>query len=90
VSPDTAAQLVVRAEKLTLTPRNAVPDGVVSVEGKVETVDYQGQVVRYFVRVGDLQLQAINMIDGHPLAVGDTASVCLRPRDCAALPAEPA
>ena len=88
LAPDAAAQLVVRAEKLTLAARNPVPDGVISVEGRVETVDYQGQVVRYFVRVGDLQLQAINMIDGHPLAVGDAASVCLRPRDCAALPAE--
>ena len=41
----------------------------------VETVDYQGQAVRYFVRAGEAQLQAINMIDERPFAVGD-ASIC--------------
>ena len=52
----------------------------------METVDYQGQAVRYFVRVGDRQFQAINMIDTRPFAVGETVSVHLRGRDCALLP----
>ncbi|HUF57415.1 MAG TPA: ABC transporter ATP-binding protein [Thermohalobaculum sp.] len=81
------AKLVVRAEKLRLAPPGPAPEGELAVEGTVETVDYQGQVVRYFVRVGGAQLQAINMIDGHPFAEGEAASVRLRPRDCAALPA---
>ena len=80
------AKLVARAEKLTLAPPGPAPQGEIAVDGTVETVDYQGQVARYFVRVGDAQLQAINMIDGHPFAEGDAASVRLRPRDCAALP----
>ena len=80
------AKLVVRAEKLLLAPRDASADGVVSVDATVETVDYQGQAVRYFVRAGDAQLQAINMIDERPFAEGAPVSLRLRPRDCAALP----
>ena len=79
------AKLVVRAEKLVLSRADA-PEGVVSVPATVETVDYQGQAVRYFVRAGDTQLQAINMIDGHPFAEGTEVNLHLRPHDCAALP----
>jgi putative spermidine/putrescine transport system ATP-binding protein/spermidine/putrescine transport system ATP-binding protein len=56
------------------------------VDGTVETVDYQGQAARYFVRVGARQLQAVNMIDAHPHQEGARVSVLLRPRDCTALP----
>ncbi len=80
------AKLVLRAEKLQLVPRNAASDGMISTEAVVETVDYQGQAVRYFVRVGDTQLQAINMIETRPFAEGDTVRVQFKPRDCAALP----
>ncbi|MXN63901.1 polyamine ABC transporter ATP-binding protein [Stappia sp. GBMRC 2046] len=80
------AKLVIRAEKLHLAKPETDPDGQIAVDGVVETVDYQGQAARYFVRVGDLQLQAINMIDDHPFNEGDTVSVRVRPRDCAALP----
>jgi len=80
-----AAKLVVRAEKLVLA-RDPAPEGVVSVPATVETVDYQGQAVRYFVRAGEAQLQAINMIDEHPFAAGDSVHLHLRPQDCAALP----
>ena len=81
------AKLVVRAEKLQLAPRGETADGTVAVDATVETVDYQGQAVRYFVRAGDRQLQAINMIDERPFAEGAPVSLRLRPRDCAALPA---
>ena len=80
-----AAKLVIRAEKLRLATEPA-PEGVVSVPARVETVDYQGQAVRYFVRAGDQQLQAINMIDEHPFAAGRDVHLHLRPQDCAALP----
>lgn len=79
------AKLVVRAEKLVLSTSPA-PEGVISVPATVQTVDYQGQSVRYFVQAGDTQLQAINMIDGHPFAVGTKVNLHLRPQDCAALP----
>jgi putative spermidine/putrescine transport system ATP-binding protein/spermidine/putrescine transport system ATP-binding protein len=79
------AKLVVRAEKLKLA-QGPAPEGVISVPATVETVDYQGQAVRYFVRAGAAQLQAINMIDDHPFAVGAAVHLHLRPQDCAALP----
>ncbi|MCC5984725.1 MAG: ABC transporter ATP-binding protein [Rhodobacteraceae bacterium] len=79
------AKLVIRAERLLL--RAAPPeDGAFSAPATVETVDYQGQSVRYFVRAGETQLQAINMIDERPFPVGAQVHMTLRPQDCAALP----
>ncbi|WP_167648868.1 ABC transporter ATP-binding protein [Mameliella alba] len=80
------AKLVLRAEKLQLMPQGADTTGMVTSEAVVETVDYQGQTVRYFIRAGDRQFQAINMIDGHPFAEGTTVTAGFRPVDCAALP----
>ncbi len=80
------AQLVIRAEKLVLTEQEEPPDDRIALDGIVEAVDYQGQAARYFVRVGDQQLQAINMIDQRPFPEGAPVSVRFRPRDCAALP----
>ena len=85
ITSEGPAKLVVRAEKLVLSTLPA-PEGVISVPATVQTVDYQGQSVRYFVQAGDTQLQAINMIDGHPFAVGTKVNLHLRPQDCAALP----
>jgi putative spermidine/putrescine transport system ATP-binding protein/spermidine/putrescine transport system ATP-binding protein len=85
ITAEGPAKLVVRAEKLLLSTSPA-PEGVISVPATVQTVDYQGQSVRYFVQAGDTQLQAINMIDGHPFAVGTKVDLHLRPQDCAALP----
>ncbi len=80
-----AAKLVIRAEKLLLR-RMPPENGAFSAPATVETVDYQGQSVRYFVRAGDLHLQAINMIDDRPFQVGAHVHMTLRPQDCAALP----
>jgi putative spermidine/putrescine transport system ATP-binding protein/spermidine/putrescine transport system ATP-binding protein len=82
------AKLILRAEKLFLAHPESPAEGMISVQGRVDTVDYQGQSARYFVTVGDKQLQAINMIDGRPFAEGENISVRFRPRDCAALPAD--
>ncbi|WP_422369841.1 ABC transporter ATP-binding protein [Hoeflea sp.] len=82
------AQLVIRAEKLHLKPQGTPSDGYLSVEAVVENVDYQGQSARYFVRVGDQQMQAINMIEDHPFAAGAKATLQFRAKDCAALPVE--
>ena len=75
------ARLMIRAEKLTLAPANQ--NGARAV---VENVDYQGQLARYFLRVGDTPLQAMNMIDGKPFSAGETVSLKLNPDACAALP----
>ncbi len=82
-----SGKLVVRAEKLRLLGANAT--GVaVSAKGVVEAVDYQGQIARYFVRVGDLQLQAMNMIEGRPFDMGAEVTVAINPQDCSVLPPE--
>ena len=72
---------MIRAEKLTLGPK-----GGEGTEAVVEAVDYQGQLARYFLRVGDTQMQAMNMIDGAPFAAGQTVSLAMNPDACAALP----
>jgi len=75
------AKLMVRAEKLTLGKK----DGK-STEAVVEAVDYQGQLARYFVRVGETGLQVMNMIDGKPYGEGQRVSLVLNPDACVALP----
>ncbi|MGP9790540.1 ABC transporter ATP-binding protein [Roseinatronobacter sp. NSM] len=80
-----AAKLVIRAEKLLLRDAQP-PDGVFSAPATIETVDYLGQSVRYFIRAGDMQLQAINMIEDRPFSAGAQVHMTLRPQDCAALP----
>mgnify|MGYP001628267834 CR=1 FL=1 len=80
-------QLMVRAEKLFLSDGPASPD---STEAVIEAVDYQGQLARYFLRVGDTQLQAINMISGRPFAAGSTVNLTLAADECSALPAKDA
>jgi len=81
------ASLVIRAEKLLLAPAGTTRDGALSLPATVEAVDYQGQAARYFLRMGDHSVQAINMIDDSPFAEGSTVALLLRPRDCTALPA---
>ncbi|QGX99083.1 ABC transporter ATP-binding protein [Roseovarius faecimaris] len=77
------AKLMVRAEKLTLAPQ-----GGEGVEAVVEAVDYQGQLARYFLRVGETRMQAMNMIQGKPFAEGETVALALNTDACAALPVE--
>lgn len=101
-------KLSIRAEKLVLTPRDgsaahgsgANASGadvsgeadVTRLSGRVTTVDYQGQVARYFLdcgqdgQSGDHGLQAINTIDRAPLDVGAQVTITLRVRDCVVLP----
>ncbi len=84
---DGPAKLVVRAEKVRLSQPGSAAEDEVRTDGTIEAVDYQGQMARYFVRVGDLQLQVISTIDEHPYARGTPVDVGVRPRDCVVLPA---
>lgn len=79
-----SGQLMIRAEKLHLTSSSTQETTTPAV---VTAVDYQGQLARYFVQIGDTQLQAINMITGRPFKAGDTVNVQLAPQECSALPA---
>jgi putative spermidine/putrescine transport system ATP-binding protein len=82
-----AGRLVIRAEKLKLLAAADTGAGV-SAQGVVRAVDYQGQIARYFVQVGDQELQIMNMIDGRPFSAGDAVNVAIDPKDCSVLPAE--
>lgn len=82
-------QLMIRAEKLFLSNGQPPQPGQGNAaQAVVEAVDYQGQLARYFVRIGDTQLQAINMITGRPFKAGDTVNVELAPHECSALPVQ--
>ncbi|WP_281685279.1 ABC transporter ATP-binding protein [Thalassobaculum salexigens] len=83
---DGPAKLVLRAEKLTLMDARADITGMIAADATVETVDYQGQTVRYFVRAGDRSFQAINMINERPFPEGSAVKIAFRSQDCAALP----
>jgi putative spermidine/putrescine transport system ATP-binding protein/spermidine/putrescine transport system ATP-binding protein len=74
-------RLVVRAEKLHLSTAPEGEPGDTQLNGRVDTVDYQGQAARYFVTVGAHSLQVINPIDSSPLAEGAEVCVRVRPRD---------
>lgn len=82
----TSCKLMVRAEKLRLTADKIDKAGTVNAPGVIEAVDYQGQIARYFVRIGDVQFQALNMIESSPFSVGAEVSVALNIADCAVLP----
>ncbi|MDP3524577.1 MAG: ABC transporter ATP-binding protein [Hoeflea sp.] len=88
VSGPGPVRLVIRAEKLHLKAPGSPAEGMLSVEAIVGNVDYQGQSARYFVRVGDHQMQAVNMIEDHPFAEGERVTLQFRAKDCAALPVE--
>lgn len=88
VKEASTCKLMIRAEKLRLMAADAKNAGAITAPGVVEAVDYQGQIARYFVRVGDSQLQALNMIEGSPFSIGAEISVVLNAADCAILPAQ--
>ena len=80
-----AVRVVVRAERLLLAERHEPEEGVTLIDGRVSTVDYQGQVVRYFLDAGALSIQAINTIDRHPFPEGAAVQARIRASDCVLL-----
>lgn len=83
-APGEPVRVIVRAERLHLQSREAAKalgDDVTVWPVTVEAVDYQGQAARYFLRAGELSLQAINPIERDPHAEGAALAVSLRPED---------
>lgn len=80
------AYLVIRAEKIQLLPEDAAADDRVSLQGRIEAVDYQGQLVRYFVDVNTEKFQVLNMLTGgKALAEGQKVSVRFQSAECVAV-----
>ena len=80
-------RLVLRAERLLLGKSHPEEEGTTVLDARVSTVDYQGQVVRYFLDAGGLRIQAINTIDRHPFEEGESVKARVRASDCVLLPA---
>jgi putative spermidine/putrescine transport system ATP-binding protein/spermidine/putrescine transport system ATP-binding protein len=78
-------RLVLRAERLLLADRHEPGEGHTVLDGRVGTVDYQGQLARYFLDVGGIDLQAINPIDRRPFPEGAPVQVRVRGEDCVLL-----
>lgn len=76
----TQAKIIVRSEKVTLDP-----DPTKGVPATIKAVDYQGQLVRYFLEVGSMDMQAMALIAQAPLPLGARVGVCIDPADCIAL-----
>jgi putative spermidine/putrescine transport system ATP-binding protein len=79
------ALAVLRAERIVLGEAPTEP-GVTRVAARVTAIDYQGAAVRYFLDVDGFRLQAVDRIDGQPLAEGTAVSVSIRASDCVLLP----
>ncbi|HXJ79834.1 MAG TPA: ABC transporter ATP-binding protein [Candidatus Methylomirabilis sp.] len=75
---------VLRAERLVLGEK-PMESGATRLVARVVAVDYQGTTVRYFLDVAGFRLQAIDRIDGQPLAEGTTVTVTIRGSDCVLL-----
>ncbi|WP_420403494.1 ABC transporter ATP-binding protein [Nisaea sp.] len=86
IEPGMQVRISIKAEKLALGSGDGGSSGA-TLSAKVQDVDYQGQVARYFLSSGGHSLQAINQIDERPHAAGADVSISIRPRDCIILPA---
>ena len=84
VSPGDRVKLSVRAEKVLLN-QEGEDETAVTLDARIDTLDYQGQVARYFLTVGEHSIQAINTIDVRPIAEGTEVKARIRARDCVVL-----
>ena len=80
-----SVRVVIRAERLLLAERHETEAETALIDARVAAVDYQGQVVRYFLEAGPLSVQAINTIDRQPFAEGSTVQARVRASDCVVL-----
>jgi len=85
---DDRVRVVIRAEHLQLAQRHEAAERETVIDGRITTVDYQGQLARYFLEAGHLGLQAINTIDRSPFAEGTAVQVRIRGQDCVLLDGE--
>lgn len=77
---------VIRAEKIGLSDQKQAGDGVVSIPGRIRTVDYLGQQARYFVTANGRDWQVINPIDARPHQEGADIFMHIAARNCVLLP----
>lgn len=77
-----------RAEKLHPSAESAGAPRDTRWNGRIDTVDYQGQAARYFVTVGSHSLQVIKPIDSRPFTEGEEVPVHVHPHNVVLLTPE--
>ncbi|WP_417804835.1 ABC transporter ATP-binding protein [Thalassospira lucentensis] len=77
---------VIRAEKIGLSEQDGSGNDVISIPGKIKTVDYLGQQARYFVQANGRDWQVINPIDARPHHEGADIFMHIAARNCVLLP----
>ncbi|OSQ38008.1 ABC transporter ATP-binding protein [Thalassospira mesophila] len=77
---------VIRAEKIALSDQDNSSADTVAIPGKVKTVDYLGQMARYFVTAAGRDWQVINPIDYRPFGEGADIFMHIAARNCVLLP----
>lgn len=86
VNTGDAVRVVLRAERIQLSPEQP-HEAANCFPATVKTLDYQGQVARYFLDMGKDSYQCINSIEGVPLAEGTSVWASVRPSDVIVLTA---
>src|SRR5690606_6558635 len=76
-------KVVLRAENILVRSTNVIGENALTIPAVIEAVDYQGQLVRYFVRAGDHVLQAINMIEDSLFDRSTPVNLHIPARECA-------
>jgi spermidine/putrescine ABC transporter ATP-binding subunit len=78
VKPGDAVKVVVRAEKVVVTPECTVP-----IMGKIIDVDYLGALARYEVELpGGQRLRALSSLHEKARSLGETVGVGIDPEHC--------
>lgn len=78
---------VIRAEKIMVsTNQNPTSNDSTSIPGRIKTVDYLGQMARYFITAEGQDWQVINPIDQHPFGEGADIFMHIPARNCVLLP----
>ncbi len=77
---------VIRAEKIIVSTDANLTDNGTNIAGRIKTVDYLGQMARYFITAEGRDWQVINPIDQRPFGEGAEIFMHIPARNCVLLP----
>lgn len=83
---DKNVRAVIRAEKIALASEDRAGDDITAIPGTIKTVDYLGQMARYFINADGRDWQVINPIDTRPYREGANVFMHIAARNCVLLP----
>ena len=79
--PAGRVRLLLRAERIRVIAGAEAGQNGGALSGRIVGSDYLGMLVRYFVDVPGLRLQAIQPLEGSPYQNGEPVVVVIRPAD---------